>query len=80
MAQFSFQLPDAKETAIIDAWCYQEGYQTTVSDGAGGMIANPETKVQFAKRTVKNKMKEAYVRYQAEQARIAATAIADGEV
>ena len=80
MAQFSFQLPDAKEDAIIDAWCNQEGYQISVSDGNGGMIANPETKVQFAKRTVKNKMKNAYVRYQAEQARLAAAAIADGEV
>lgn len=79
MAQFSFQLPDAKENAIIDAWCNQEGYQISVSDGNGGMIDNPETKVQFAKRTVKNKMKDAYVRYQAE-ARLAAAAIADGEV
>ena len=80
MTQFAFQLPDAKETAIIDAWAYQEGYQTAVPDGNGGMIANPETKTQFAKRTVKRKMQEAYIRYQSEQARLAAITIADGEV
>ncbi len=80
MAQFSFQLPDAKEAAIIDAWYVQEGYQNAVPDENGVMVANPETKVQFAKRTVKQKMKDAYIRYQAEQARINAAAIADAEV
>lgn len=80
MAQFSFQLPDANEDAIIDAWCNQEGYQISVPDENGGMIDNPETKVQFAQRTVKNMMKQAYVRYQAEQARIAAASIADSEI
>lgn len=75
MAQFAFQLPDNKEAAIIDAWCFQEGYQTSVPDENGVMVENPETKTQFAKRTVKQKMKEAYIRYQAEQARIAATEV-----
>lgn len=81
MGQFAFQLPDNKETAIIDAWCAQEQYQALVEDIVnGGMIENPETKTQFAKRTVKQKMKDAYVKYQAEQARIAAETAANAEV
>ena len=82
MGEFSFKLPDDKEAAIIDAWCFQEGYSEIISDENGQMIANPETKTQFAQRTVKQKMKDVYIRYQAEQARLAATiaANADDEV
>lgn len=80
MAQFSFQIPDAKETAIIDAWCAQEGYKDMIDNGQGGFIANPQTKVQFAKQTLKKLFVQAYVRQQAEIARAAAEATAQGDV
>ena len=80
MAQFSFQIPDAKETAIIDAWCVQEGYQEMVTDGNGGLTNNPETKTQFAKRTLKRYFTLAYVRQQGDAARVEAESNALDEV
>jgi DNA polymerase III epsilon subunit-like protein len=82
MTTFSFNLNDNKHDAIVDAWCAVEGYQAMIDNGQGigVMIANPETKLQFAKRTVKRKMQDAYVRYNADMARIAAAAAAEGEV
>lgn len=82
MTQFSFNLNDEKHDAIVDAWCAVEGYQAMIDDGTGTntLIANPETKLQFAKRTVKQKMRETYVRHAAEQARLAAISTAEGEV
>ena len=80
MAQFSFQIPDAKETAIIDAWCAQEGYPEMVDDGQGGLIANPQTKTQFAKQTLKKLFVQAYIRQQAEIARAAAEVTAQGDI
>lgn len=80
MTNFTFNLPDLKHDAIVDAWCFIEGYQSMILDGLGGMTPNPETKLQFAKRTVKRKMQDAYVRYNAELARLAAAAQAEGEV
>lgn len=80
--QFNFNLPDNKHDAIVDAWCAQEGYQPMIDNGQGigVLIQNPETPLQFAKRTVKRKMQDAYVRRTAELARIAAAAAAEGEV
>jgi hypothetical protein len=49
MAQFAFQLPDNKEAAIINAWCFQEGYQDSVPDENGVMVENPETKLSLQK-------------------------------
>lgn len=82
MTTFSFNLNDLKHDAIVDAWCATEGYQAMINDGTGtgNLIANPESKLQFAKRTVKRKMQDAYVRHQADLARIAAAATAEGEV
>lgn len=82
MTTFSFNLNDNEHDAIVDAWCAVEGYQAMIDDGTGTghQIANPETKLQFAKRTVKRKMQDTYVRYAAEVARLAAAANAEGEI
>lgn len=76
----SFNVPDGKYDAIIDAWCAQEGYQAFIVDGESQTIPNPETKIQFTKRCLKRILTSAYVRQTAEAARIAAEATAAGEV
>jgi hypothetical protein len=83
MAQFSFQIPDAKEQDIIDAWCIQEGYQAMILDTTGPspqLIANPETKTQFAKKTLKHVLLQAYIRKKAEDSRKQAEIDATNEV
>jgi len=80
MATFSFQIPDAKETAIINAWCVQEGYQIIVEDSNGVMIANPETPTQFAKKTLKKYFTQPYVQRQVDAARVAVESSVLGEV
>ena len=82
MTTFSFNLNDLKHDDIVNAWCVCEGYKEMIDDGTGTntLIPNPESKLQFSKRTVKRKMQDAYVRHQAELARLAAIITAEGEV
>lgn len=80
MTQFNFDLPDTKHDEIIDAWCIQEGYSLMTPGDGGVMVENPESKLEFAKRTVKEKMQDAYIRNAAELARIAATQAAQSEI
>ena len=44
------------------------------------LIPNPETRLQFTKKILRQIMKSAYVNQQAETAKAAAKAIAEGEV
>ena len=72
MTQFSFDLPESKYDEIIDAWCSQEGYSL--------LEQNQETKLEFAQRTLKEKLLDAYIRNAAELARIAAIETAQNEI
>ncbi len=82
MTTFSFELNDERFNDIIDAWCFQEGYSPLIDDGqdTNTLIPNPVSKLEFAQRTVKRKMQEAYIRYASELARIAAENLAQNEV
>lgn len=80
MTQFCFDLPDTKYDDIIDAWCMQEGYSLMAQDESGLMVANPESKLEFTQRTVKEKMQDAYIRNAAELARKAAVEAAQNEI
>lgn len=79
MANITFSFPDNKIDAVVDAFCAQEGYQDMVWDN-NVLVPNPETKIQFTRRTLKGIMKSAYVNQQAELARSVAKSIAEGEV
>lgn len=79
MASISFNLPDNKIDTIVDAFSTQEGYQTMVWEN-DAMVPNPETRLQFTKKILRQIMKTAYVNHQAELAKEAAKVIAEGEV
>lgn len=79
MASISFNLPDDKIDAIVNAFSTQEGYQTMVWEN-DVLIPNPETRLQFTKKILRQIMKTAYVNQHAELAKAAAKAIAEGEV
>jgi len=79
MASISFNLPDDKIDAIVDAFSTQEGYQTMIWEN-DVQVPNPETRLQFTKKVLRQIMKAAYVNHQAELAKVAAKAIAEGEV
>lgn len=79
MANITFTIPDDKVAAVVDAFCAQEGYQAMIWEN-DVQIPNPETKNQFARRTLKQIMKNAYVNHQAELAKQAAAAAANGEL
>ena len=79
MATISFNLPDNKIDAIVDAFSTQEGYQDMVWEN-DVQIPNPETRLQFTKKVLRQIMKTAYVNRQAELAKATAKAVAEGEV
>jgi len=79
MANITFNLPDDKVDAVVDAFCAQEGYQAMIWEN-DVQIPNPETKIQFTRRTLKQIMKAAYVNRQASLAKAAAAAAAEGEL
>ncbi len=53
MAQITFNIPDAISVEILDAFCAANDYRNTIVDANGNDIPNPETKQQFAKRTLR---------------------------
>lgn len=54
MAQIIINIPNDKLSRVIDALCSLHGYRATLLDGT----ANPETKQQFAKRKIIEKIKD----------------------
>lgn len=79
MASISFNLPDNKIDAIVDAFSTQEGYQAMIWEN-DVQIPNPETRLQFTKSVLRQMMKAAYVNHQANLAKEAARVVAEGEV
>lgn len=79
MANITFTLPDDKVDAVVDAFCAQSGYQAMIWEN-DVQVPNPETKIQFTRRTLKQLMKTAYVNHQAELAKAAAAATASNEL
>lgn len=47
-----------KITRILDGICEDNNYQSTIVDAEGNSIPNPETKAQFAKRIVIERIKD----------------------
>jgi len=76
MAEFTvtITIPDAKVTDMIDAIAFIHRYKDQIEDpqNPGELIANPETKTQFAQRRMKEvlikKMKQLYDGFHAQQA------------
>jgi hypothetical protein len=79
MATISFNFPDDKIDAIIDAWCIANSYPETIWEN-DVLVPNPETKLQFTRRSLKQMMKNAYVSEKAKVAMLAASEAADAEV
>lgn len=75
---------DALGTRILDAFAFQHGYQATLPDLNGAPIPNPETKLVFFRRKirefVKESVKAAEVSQAAESARVTAATKADTEI
>jgi predicted SAM-dependent methyltransferase len=79
MANITFSLPDDKIDAIVDAFSTQEGYQDMIWEN-DALVPNPETRIQFTRKVLRQIMKNAYVNHQALLAANAAKVIAEGEV
>jgi predicted SAM-dependent methyltransferase len=79
MANITFVIPDNMVDAVVDAFCAQEGYQDMVWEN-DVLVSNPETKIQFTRRTLKGIMKTAYVNQQSLAAKLATEAVANGEL
>lgn len=84
MAQVIIDVPNSVAQRVLDAVCYLNGYTDQVSDGQGGLINNPITKVVFAKQQAANWLKASVATYEVSQAvnsaRDAAIAKTNGEV
>ena len=79
MASITFNLPDNKIDAIVEAFSTQEGYQDMIWEN-DVLVPNPETRIQFTRKALRRIMKTAYVNHQAALASAAAKVIAEGEV
>lgn len=81
MATWTITIPDAHAQRVIDAFAVQYNYQETLEDEEGEPYANPESEAEFAKRHVreyiKDVLKAAEATAASEDARL--TAIADVE-
>ena len=54
-------LPDAQVPRIVDAFAAKYGYQATVIDGNGNAVANPVSKVAFAKQQLLNYIRDVVI-------------------
>jgi hypothetical protein len=64
MPQVTFDIP----VDVIDTLAISNGWTSQVDDGNGGMITNPVTKGQFAKKIATNLLKEEYKRLKTQSA------------
>ena len=65
---FEWTVSSEDKTRILDGVCYQHGYQDQVEDENGGLVDNPETKGEFAKRMAKRWVRENVKAYEANAA------------
>jgi hypothetical protein len=72
MANISISIPDAQVTEALNKACYALGYQSTVEQPPGVLVANPETKVQFFRRHLTEYTKALVVRGAGEEAAVVA--------
>lgn len=72
----SITISDAsgKATAIVQDFADAMGWTTTVSDGMGGQIPNPDTRKQYAKKKLEQHMREVVKAYRAQKKADAARA------
>ncbi len=52
MAVISIDIPNPIATEVMRLFATANGYSPQISDGNGGLTANPETRAQFSKRMI----------------------------
>lgn len=65
MATMTLTVPDPIVQDVVDAFADAYGYQAEIDDGEGNQIPNPETDIQFAKRMIREYVKNVYKGHQA---------------
>ena len=64
----SITVPDEKESDVLDALAYQNGYADQIQDENGDMVDNPTTKQQHIKAWILNVVRRSYKKYKDDQA------------
>lgn len=82
MAKMTLTIPDEIVQDVVDAFCGSYKYQPEVEgeekvDGETVMILNPESKVAFSKRMIREYVKAIYTSYQANQYEAGRQAVVD---
>ena len=77
MVDFTITIPNDKVDSVVDAFAVQYKYQDTITapENAGEQIANPISKVLFAKNILKTFVKEVYVAAQVKELEVNRKAI-----
>lgn len=57
MAIITFTIKDTQLQRVMDGICYDNGYQATITNTDGTTSPNPETKQQFVKRIIIERVK-----------------------
>ena len=68
MASFTVKIPNGILEDLIDAMSLGTGWTETIIDDEGEEIPNPETKEQWAKRTLEDWIKNHYRKYKGNEA------------
>ncbi len=65
-ASFTLNIPNSISGDVVDAFCSLYNYPTTV-EVDGEQVANPESKVAFAKRMIREYVKNVYKAYKVQE-------------
>ena len=80
MATISITIPDAVLTRVSTALAASVNWTATINDPALGVITNPETQAQAAKRAVTEFVKTTTVQYEGQVAHQTADATAKSQI
>ena len=82
MATISFTIPDALLPRVIAGMCGLHNYQATIQnpDNPGEMIPNPESKADFVKRIIRQKIKRDVIEWEGAEAQRQAYITGETEV
>lgn len=76
----TMSIPDAVAVRVRDGYAARHGYKEFIEGPTGDRIENPETKLQFVKRHLKEYVRDSVIAYEAEKSALLAKGTAEADV
>lgn len=68
MATLQFNIPDAAVPRVLDAFANRFSYEPTITQEDGSVVPNPETRVEFTRRMVREFIVQTVLDHESRQA------------